>query len=275
MKPSKLLIKYGGNAMINASLQNQIAEVIFQLVQQGHQVCVVHGGGPFINQALSEAGISSEFIQGQRKTSPEAMVEIQKTLIGEVNANLTKAFSHAGTKTVGISGLDAKMVRVKQKLLHLGILEDGQNETADLGRVGEIETIQPNLVEHLISAGFVPIIACVAADKNGNSMNVNADDFAGAMAAAIQADYYISLTDVDGLYSNFPDPESIIKSIKLTDLTEMYGKTIQGGMIPKIQSCEKALRSGVKNVLILNGTKPSQLQDYFKNGSIAGTTLTH
>lgn len=275
MKPSKLLIKYGGNAMINASLQKQIAEVIFQLSQKGHQICVVHGGGPFINQALSEADISSEFIQGQRKTSPEAMVEIQKTLIGEVNANLTKVFSQAGTQAVGISGLDTGMVKVKSKTLRINHSEEEQIETIDLGRVGEIETIHPRLVDHLMAADFVPIIACVAADEKGHSMNVNADDFAGAMAAAIQADYYISLTDVDGLYSNFPDPSSIIKYIQLKDLTSLYGEAIQGGMIPKIQSCEKALHAGVKNVLILNGTKPVQLQEYFENGTLAGTTLTH
>ncbi|TVP52953.1 MAG: acetylglutamate kinase [Mongoliibacter sp.] len=274
MQASKLLIKYGGNAMINASLQNKIAEVIYKLKSQGHQVCVVHGGGPFINQSLSSADITSEFIQGQRKTSPEAMSEIQKTLIGEVNANLVVAFNKAGAKAVGLSGLDANMVVTTPKEVQIQA-ENGSISIAKLGRVGEISNITPGLTEHLMQSEYVPLIACVAADSEGNSMNVNADDFAGAMAAAIQADFYISLTDVDGLYEDYPNPDSIISSISLNELPSLYGQIIQGGMIPKIQSCEKALRHGVKNVLILNGTKPQQLEDFFNKGIKSGTTLTH
>ncbi|EOZ98051.1 Acetylglutamate kinase [Indibacter alkaliphilus LW1] len=144
-----------------------------------------------------------------------------------------------------------------------------------MGRVGEIENIKPRLLENLMNADFVPVMACIARDKEGNSMNVNADDFAGAIAAAIQADFYISLTDVDGLYANYPDPKSILSEVKLDTLASLYGQVIQGGMIPKIQSCEKALKNGVKNVLILNGTQPSQLDDFFQKGIKSGTTLTH
>lgn len=274
MKASKLLIKYGGNAMINASLQKQIANVIYQLTQKGHQVCIVHGGGPFINQALHQADIESEFVLGQRKTSPEAMEEIQKTLIGEVNANLVGTFSHAGINAVGLSGLDSGMVRSKAKTLQVETTE-GILEKVDLGRVGEITEINPNLVANLLVAGFTPIIACVASNSQGESMNVNADDFAGEMAAALKADYYISLTDVDGLYASYPDPDSIIASLCLKDIPSLYGSTVQGGMIPKVQSCERALRKGVHNVLILNGTKPEKLADFFTKGEITGTTLTH
>lgn len=273
MPSSKLLIKYGGNAMINQELKVQIAQTLYRLKNAGHDIVLVHGGGPFINTALKKANIPSEFIEGQRQTSPEAMFEIQKTLIGEVNADLVKVFSRQGLKAVGMSGLDNQSVIVSPKKLQFN-LSDGSLEEVDLGRVGQISSVDPALTQSLLQAKFLPIMACIAADTEGLSYNVNADDFAGEVAAAIEADYYISLTDVDGLYQNYPDPTSILNTISLSELPDLYGKIIQGGMIPKIQSLENALKKGVKNSLILNGTQPEQLLNYFEKGSTIGTTIT-
>lgn len=272
MPSSKLLIKYGGNAMINKQLQIQISKTLKKLSDAGHDIVLVHGGGPFINKALEKAQIPSHFIQGQRQTSPEAFGEIQKTLIGEVNTDLVSLFSQHGLKAIGLSGLDNQSVTVKQKKLELS-LSDGATEEVDLGRVGEITTVNPELLSTLSQNKFMPVMASIGSDQEGLGYNVNADDFAGEIAAAIQADYYISLTDVDGLYANYPDPDSIIPRISLSELPELYGSVIQGGMIPKIQSCENALKKGVKNALILNGTKPEQLLQYFESNQKIGSTI--
>ncbi len=273
MQSSKLLIKYGGNAMVNQALKSQIATALQHLRKAGHQIVLVHGGGPFINQTLEQARIHSEFVEGQRKTSPEAMEVVKKTLIGEVNTDLVSLFSKHQLQAVGISGLDSNMVKVSPKKLQV-TLPSGEIDQLDLGRVGEIETIQPRLIETLVNDGFMPVIACIGSDGKELTYNINADDFAGEIAAAIQADYYISLTDVDGLYENYPDPASILRQIALENLPSLYGTVIQGGMIPKIQSCENALKKGVKNALILNGTKPEQLLAFFEKNQELGTTIT-
>ncbi|MFD2035806.1 acetylglutamate kinase [Belliella marina] len=273
MQSSKLLIKYGGNAMVNQELKQQIAQALFRLKQAGHQIVLVHGGGPFINRALERSQIVSEFIEGQRQTSPEALEEIQKTLIGEVNADLVHLFSQNQLSAVGISGLDSQMVQVEKKLLSK-IDANGILDEIDLGRVGQVKSINTSLIDTLLEKNFTPIIACIGGDENGLAYNINADDFAGEIAAALQVDYYISLTDVDGLYGNYPDPASLITSLSVADLPKYYGSIIQGGMIPKIQSCESALKKGVKNVLIINGTKPKELLGFFEKGLKSGTTIS-
>lgn len=274
MSPSTILIKYGGNAMTNTVLQKKIAEQIRLLKLAGHQIMLVHGGGPFINRALEKADILSEFIEGQRFTSPEALMEIQKTLIGDVNTNLVKIFNNCDVRAVGLSGVDGRMVLVTKKSLQM-TMTSGKIESRDLGRVGEVIQIDSDLIEILISNNFTPILACIASDIGGNAYNVNADNFAGALAAALKADYYITLTDVDGLYLDFPDPKSILDLVSIKQLPELYGTVIKGGMIPKIQSIEAALNSGLSNALILNGTKPEQLYQFFEENKRIGTTIIH
>ncbi len=274
MNPSKILIKYGGNAMTNSTLQKKIAEQINLLKLAGHQVVLVHGGGPFINRALEKAAIHSKFFEGQRVTSPEALVEIQKTLIGDVNAGLVKTFNSCDVRAVGLSGLDGRMILATKKSVQM-TLASGKIENLDLGSVGEVIQTDPDLIEILIRNNFTPIIACIASDIDGNALNVNADNFAGALAAAIKADFYITLTDVDGLYLDFPDPSSILDQVSIKQLQELYGTVIKGGMIPKIQAIEAALNGGLSNALILNGTKPEQLYQFFEENKKIGTTIIH
>lgn len=274
MIPSKILIKYGGNAMTNSTSQKKIAEQIGLLKQSGHHVLLVHGGGPFINQALEKASIHSKFIEGQRVTSPEALAEIQKTLIGDVNAGLVSTFNACGVKAVGLSGLDGGMVLASQKSLKM-TLASGEIESRDLGRVGEVIHVDRDLIEILVRNNFTPIIACIASDREGNAYNINADNFAGSLAIALKADFYITLTDVDGLYLDFPDPSSLLEQVTVKQLPELYGTVIKGGMIPKIQAIEAALKSGLSNALILNGTKPEQLYQFFEEKREIGTTIIH
>ncbi|MFC5626415.1 acetylglutamate kinase [Algoriphagus winogradskyi] len=269
MSKQRILIKYGGNAMINPQLQQEIAAQIFKLQEAGFEVIMVHGGGPFINKALEKAAIKSQFVDGLRVTEAIAFAEIQKALIGEVNADLISTLNQNNLKAVGLSGKDGGMVLAK-KYQH----KTADGSTVDLGLVGEITHIDDKLINLLCEAGYVPVVACVADGLDGNSYNINADTFAGKLAAAVDADQLIVLTDVDGLFLNYPDPASIIRELNESAVNEHMGSTIQGGMIPKIQSCMLALQEGVKKAIILNGTKPEQIAQYVIENKQIGTTLT-
>ncbi len=269
MSKQRILIKYGGNAMVNAELQHEISKQIFKLQEAGNEVIMVHGGGPFINKALEKAAIKSQFVDGLRVTEEIAFTEIQKALIGEVNANLVSILNFNMVKAIGLSGKDAGMIKAK-KYHHYQI--DGQLK--DLGLVGEITEIDGTLINILCKEGYVPVVACISDGSDGKSYNINADIFAGKLAAAIQADQFMVLTDVDGLFLKFPDPASIIRKLNENEVNELIGTTIQGGMIPKIQSCLLALKEGVGKAIILNGTRPEQIANYAIDGERFGTTLT-
>lgn len=270
MEKSKLvLIKYGGNAMRNETLQNKIAEQIKSLTEQNIQVVLVHGGGPFINKALEAAGITSEFVDGHRYTTPQALVQIETTLKGEVNSQLVGIFNRAGLKAVGLSGKDGQMV-IAKKRWHTNPT-DGTK--VDLGQVGDVKSIEKDFINILLMNGYTPIITCIASDEDGVDYNINADMFAGHLAAALNVDDYMVLTDVDGLYKDYPDPASIISSIVLEEIPELYNTIIEGGMIPKIQSCEISLNGGAKKAVILNGTKPEQITAYAIQQQKVGTTI--
>lgn len=270
MVESKLvLIKYGGNAMLNETLQNRIAQQVKLLTEQNIKVVLVHGGGPFINKALDRAGITSEFIDGHRHTTPQALRQIETTLKGEVNSQLVGIFNRAGLKAVGLSGKDGQMV-IAKKRWHTSST-DGTK--IDLGQVGDVKSIEQDLINKLLVNGFTPVITCIASDEDGVDYNINADMFAGHLAAALNVDAYIVLTDVDGLYRNYPDPSSIISSISLSEISELYNTIIKGGMIPKIESCEISLNGGAGRAVILNGTKPEQIEEYAIHQQTVGTTI--
>lgn len=261
MSYQKVLIKYGGNAMISNPLKEQIATQIKKLLDHGIQVVLVHGGGPFIDSALQKAGIKSEFFEGQRITSLEALPVIERTLKGEVNGALVNIFNKTGMKAVGLSGKDGKLVTA-------------QKISADLGYVGEVQQVNTHFLDLLLTNHYLPMVTCLGSDDEGNDYNINGDTFAGKIASALQVDAYIVLTDVDGLYQRYPDPASLITQLTLADLPSHYHHTITGGMLPKILSCENALSSGVKKTVILNGTKPEQISNYLLENKIIGTTIT-
>lgn len=269
MLKKRILIKYGGNAIQSPDLMEGIAKQIKKFIANEFEVIVVHGGGPFINKALEEANIKSEFIAGQRYTSKEALVHIEKTLLCEVNAKLVSVFNKEGISALGLSGKDAGTVIAKRRNY-----TDEKGDLIDLGEVGDVQQISTRLLEVLLPNDFVPVVACIAASKSFDSYNVNADMMAGHLAAALKVDSYIVLTDVDGLFRDFPDPNSIINSISLDEVAPLYNKIIKGGMIPKLESCEIALRAGAESAVILNGTKPEQIFEYFFENNQLGTTIT-
>ncbi|MFU8860394.1 MAG: acetylglutamate kinase [Cyclonatronaceae bacterium] len=271
MKKKRILIKYGGNAMTSDELKKEIAAIIARICHEGIEVVLVHGGGPFINKALEAAGIVSGFFDGQRYTTAEALIHIEKALKGEVNSSLVGLLNRTGLRAVGLSGKDGMMVTA-EKRWHTRV-ENGQEVKTDIGQVGNVISVDPLLPGLLLSNGYTPVIACIASDTAGNDYNINADMLAGHIAAAVSADEYIVLTDVDGLFRNFPDPASLIREIGLTELPGLYRDVVRGGMIPKVQSCEIALRGGVRRAVMINGTKPAQIMDLVMEQDTPGTVI--
>jgi len=267
-----IVFKYGGNAMTNQNLKSKILENICSLKEKGYQVVIVHGGGPFIKQTLEEVNIDSEFIDGQRKTTPEAMEYVEMALKGKVNGSLISIINAMGHKAVGLSGKDGQIVTAKKRLHEQ--TKNGKTELVDLGQVGDVESVDTSLIELLLENGFIPVITCIASDKNGNDYNINGDLFAGHIAGALSAEQYIILTDVDGLMLDKDNPASIIRELKVAEINNLKEiKCIQGGMIPKMDSCEIALEKGAKRARIINGTIPEQISSLFENKKI-GTSIT-
>lgn len=271
-KKQLLLFKYGGNAMTNQSLKKQVLKNICDLKEKGYQVVIVHGGGPFIQQTLEEVKIESEFIDGQRKTTPKAMEYVEMALKGKVNGSLISLINGMGHKAVGLSGKDGQTVTAKKRL-HEHI-KNGKTEMIDLGQVGDVASVDISLIELLLENDFIPVITCIASDKKGNDYNINGDLFAGHIAGALSSEQYIILTDVDGLMLDKDNPASLIHKLKVSEINHLKEiKCIQGGMIPKMDSCEVALEKGAKLARIINGTVPEQISALFENQKL-GTIIT-
>ncbi len=266
-----VLIKYGGNAMLNKDLQEKVVQNVKRVREEGYQVVLVHGGGPFIKSILEEVKIESEFIEGHRKTTPEALKYIEMALKGEVNGQLVNLLNKSGLKAVGLSGKDGNMVIAKKKQME--ITENGRLITKDLGQVGEVIRVNTELLQLLLERGYLPVVTCLASDEEGNDYNVNADLFAGHLAGALKAEHLLMLTNVDGLMRDIKQPESLIDRLIVQDLQELYGTVIKGGMIPKLQSCELALELGVKSTRIVNGTKPENIYRSIQSNHSIGTEI--
>ncbi|MCA1764355.1 MAG: acetylglutamate kinase [Cryomorphaceae bacterium] len=266
-----LVFKYGGNAMTNNRLKKGVVKAISELKQKGFAVVVVHGGGPFIRDALRRAKIESEFIDGQRQTSVDALVYVEETLKGRVNSELVGLFNAAGQRAVGLSGKDGKTVIAKKRIHHSE--RNGKMVEVDLGQVGDVHQVNPKLLHLLLNSDFLPVITCIASDAAGGDFNINGDLFAGNIAGALNADEFIVLTDVDGLLSNKDLSESIISRANEQEIAQLKAEgIIQGGMIPKTDACLEALKTGAERARIINGTKPGQISGLFENKQI-GTLI--
>ena len=266
-----VLIKYGGNAMLNHDVQRDVADSIFRLHEQGASVVVVHGGGPFIAKMLKKANIESEFIDGLRKTTPEALKYVELALKGEVNSDLVAIFNRAGLRAVGLSGKDGRMV-IARKHVHLSE-RDGEMVECDLGQVGDVDRIDTTLVRSLVDAGYLPVITCIATGDDGMDYNINADLFAGHLAGALGVDRFIVLTDVDGVMRDVDDPDSRIDSLHVEELDTLSRDVIQGGMIPKLDSCRIAIESGAGKACIINGTRPDSILEATSGDRFKGTLI--
>lgn len=266
------LFKYGGNAMTDSKLKKEILQSICSLKSRGHAVVIVHGGGPFIKQALEDAKIESEFIDGHRKTTPEAFEYVEMALKGKVNGSLVSMINALGFRAVGLSGKDGAFVTATKRL-HRRIA-NGKEEEVDLGQVGDVAEVDPGIIRLLIKNDYIPVITCLAADKSGVGYNINADMFAGHLAGALGASEYIVLTDVDGLLRDKDDPDSLMQNLRLPETNALIDDgVIAGGMIPKIESCEIAINKGAGSARIINGTKPAQIAQII-GGKGTGTLIT-
>jgi acetylglutamate kinase len=266
-----LLFKYGGNAMTDNNIKNSVLTNILSLKKQGYNVVISHGGGPFIKEMLAKVNLKSEFIYGLRYTTPEAFKYIEMVLKGKVNSDLVSTINSMGFSAVGISGKDGKTV-VAYKKIHKKEV-DGVMQDIDLGQVGDVSQVNPQLINQLLENDFIPVIACIGADEKGMSYNINGDTFAGYLAGALQAEQFVILTDVDGLLKDKDEPSSIIRKISLPEIQKLKDDgIIQGGMIPKIEACETAINKGAISAKIINGTKPKQLAKI--NSDSVGTLIT-
>ena len=242
-----IVIKYGGAAMTDSVLREHVASDIVLMKLVGINPVIVHGGGPEITSYMNRLGLPVEFFDGLRVTTDEAMEVVKMVLVGKVNPELVAAINAHGPWAVGVSGDDGNLVRAKQRDVRLG-------------RVGEVTAIDTTVIDNLIDDGFIPVVATVAAGDDGGSFNVNADLVAAKLAEALDADKVIFLTDVDGLYADFSDKESLISALTPEEAEEMIvSDTLEGGMVPKVAACVHALRSGVRRAHILNGTVPHAL----------------
>lgn len=242
-----VVIKYGGAAMTDPKLRDQVAADIVLMKLVGVNPVVVHGGGPDITALMDRLGLPVEFHDGFRVTTEEAMDVVKMVLVGKVNKELVRAINAHGPYAVGISGEDGNTVKATVK-------------DPKLGRVGTVTGVDTTVLDNLIEDGFIPVIATVAAGDDGGSFNVNADLVAGELAAALGADKCLFLTDVDGLYSDFSDKSSLISALAPEQAQDLIvNDRLEGGMVPKVAACVHALRGGVRRAHILNGTVPHAL----------------
>lgn len=267
-----IVIKYGGNAMINPELKHSVMQDILLMKSVGMIPVVVHGGGPFISKMLDQLDIESHFVQGLRVTSEAAMDVAEMVLSGSVNNDIVRTYNHLGGNAIGLTGIDDQLLTVTKKTAQI----PDTHEVVDLGYVGNVAAVNVDLLHHLIAADLVPIISSVGMGSDGHSYNINADEVAGAVAVALDAHKFIVLTDTPGLLKVSDEPDSLISSITApeVDLLIQDG-TISGGMLPKIECCLQALAGGVSRVHIIDGrTKHSLLLELFFDMGI-GTMITH
>lgn len=259
--------------MSNPDLQRRVIREIVRLKEKGYQVVVVHGGGPFIGEQLRQAGIRSEFVEGHRKTTPEAMVHVEMALKGKVNGQLVSLFNKQKSLALGLSGKDAQLILATRRT-HQITLENGETEEISLGEVGDVKEVRSDFLIGLLEQEITPVIACIGTDSEGNDYNINADMMAGHIAGALHVDHYLVLTDIDGLRKDPTDPDTHIPQLDIAKAESLFGSSIQGGMIPKIESCIIALQNGAHEAGIINGTRPELLLKKLIEGEHVGTTLT-
>ncbi|WP_245643032.1 acetylglutamate kinase [Piscicoccus intestinalis] len=246
-----VVVKYGGNAMVRDDLKEAFAQDIAFLRYAGLRPVVVHGGGPQIGAMLKRLDITSEFRGGMRVTTPEAMDVVRMVLVGQVGRELVGLLNLHGPIAVGLSGEDAHLFGARRR----GTLVDGT--PVDLGLVGDVEKVEPSAVLDLLDAGRVPVVSTIARDLDdpGQVLNVNADTAAAALAAALSARKLVMLTDVEGIYANWPDPDSLLARLPVDRARAML-TTIDAGMAPKLEACIRAVDAGVGQAHVIDGRVP-------------------
>ncbi|HHT64145.1 MAG: acetylglutamate kinase [Bacillota bacterium] len=255
-----IVIKYGGNAMINDELKKAVMNDVILMKLVGMNPVLVHGGGPEITQLLKRLDIKSSFVNGLRVTDAATMEVVEMVLVGKVNKEIVAQINQLGGKAVGLSGKDGEMILARKQYAIISD-ENGNEIEADIGSVGEVERINTGIIETIMNTnGYIPVIAPIGAGAAGETYNINADYVAGEIAAALGAEKLVLLTDVEGILSDVNDKSSIISVLKTSEVDGFINKgIIAGGMIPKVRCCVKALEAGVKRTHIIDGRVPHSI----------------
>ncbi len=244
-----IVVKYGGAAMKDSSLKEKVIRDVVFMASVGIRPVVVHGGGPEINSWLGKLNIEPQFKDGLRVTDAETMDVVEMVLVGRVNKELVALINRAGGAAVGLCGKDGSLVTARPRVAN-----------SDIGFVGEVSNIKPDLVRSLVEAGYIPVISSVAADDRGQAYNINADTVAGELAASLSAEKLILLTDTPGIMRDFHDPTTLIPELDIQQARALIADGIvAGGMIPKVTCCVQSLAQGVKAAHILDGRQPHSL----------------
>ena len=264
-----VVIKYGGHAMVDPVLKESVIMDVLLLHSVGIRPVLVHGGGPEINAMLKKMGIESQFVRGLRVTDAQTMEIAQMVLLGKLNTEMVSLLNRFGGKSVGLSGKDAQLLVATKKPMQMPN-DQGKMEEVDLGCVGEIQNVNPDILETLLGQGYIPVISPVASGEGGETYNVNADTAAGKIAEALKADKLLLLTDVSGILRDLSDQDSLISTISRAEVDQLVAQGIlSGGMLPKVECAVSALESGVGSVHILDGRlSHAILLELFTDGGI-------
>lgn len=257
-----IVIKYGGNAMINGELKEAVMGDVVLLSLIGVKAVLVHGGGPEITDMLTKIGKKSEFIDGLRVTDRETAEVVQMVLAGKVNKDLVNLLEGKGGRAIGLSGIDGHMITAEQK-------------DPRLGYVGEITKVNIAPIWDMLDRGYIPVVSTVGCDRDGNSYNINADTAAARIAAELRAESFITMTDIRGILRDKDDPETLIREIKSSETEALIEQgVISGGMIPKIRCCTEAIEAGVKKVFVIDGRIPHAILIEMLTDEGIGTMFT-
>ena len=246
-KDKIMVIKYGGNAMVDENLKRLVMEDVVMLSSLGMKVVLVHGGGPEISAMLKKINKQSEFVNGLRVTDGETMDVVTQVLAGKLNKSLVNQLNLAGGKAIGLSGVDAGMIEALPK-------------DPKLGYVGTITEINTEVILDALTLGYIPVISTIGFDQNGNLYNLNADTAAARIAGALDAEKFIAMTDIKGVLKDKDDPTTLMQTINVSEIKQLAKQgIIDGGMLPKVACCEEAIRRGVNNVVIIDGRVPHSI----------------
>ena len=247
-----VVIKYGGNAMINEELKEKVMQDVALMKYVGIQPVIVHGGGPEITGFLGKVGKETEFISGLRVTDEETVEIAEMVLDGKINSDIVTLLNRRGVSAVGLSGKDANLIRAQKKLAT--VYEGEESRKVDIGYVGQVERIDTRLLQDLIAHDYIPVIAPIGVGADGESYNINADYVAAEIAGALGAEKLLLLTDVEGVYKDYEDKSSFISTLSAADARRyIEDGTLTGGMIPKVEACLRALDAGAVKTHIIDG----------------------
>ena len=256
-----VVVKYGGNAMVNPNLKQQVMDDIVLLWLIGVKVVLVHGGGPEISSMMDKLGKKAEFVDGLRVTDKETVDIVQMVLAGKVNKTLVTMLEKRGGKAIGLCGMDGNLIQAKIKDPRLGF-------------VGEVTAINKGPVTDILEKGYIPVISTLGCDDEGNAYNINADTAAAHIAGALGAERFILMTDIAGILKDKNDPSTLIPEISLSEADSLTASgIISSGMIPKVQCCVTAIKAGVKNVVIMDGRVPHSILMELLTNEGAGTLI--